>query len=338
MFRFLVTLSPLGLLYGSAGGFLSPENLVGRSQAKFPPDAGTFSGLLLKASQSGGQALNKKLLTVAGPFWATENMVKARDFFVPLPWTEIIADTQNGFNSWSYDTHENIWKLQYKHDVEPDYRWLRLSSWGRTAQQLHQKLKSATEVSNDPWTFMPMLHPYMQSEERCVKKEDGLFLEQAVLMDEDTRLVYLSTEPIADGCYKFGGENHLVEVECLAIDGNHKINQLLSQPIGQSFALITPAVWGSNRRSLRHPESLAVKALLTDKPTTFRFRSGGQAQNPTAPKNCPGRLGRGRYAVKAGSVYLLEEARTDTWWDWESWFPREGFSLQRLGCGLALPI
>jgi len=46
MFKYLISISPLGLMYGSAGAFLSPENLVGRSGAKFPPDAATLSGLM----------------------------------------------------------------------------------------------------------------------------------------------------------------------------------------------------------------------------------------------------------------------------------------------------
>ena len=41
----LLQITPLGLLYGSAGGFLSPENLVGRSGNKFPPSSATVSGL-----------------------------------------------------------------------------------------------------------------------------------------------------------------------------------------------------------------------------------------------------------------------------------------------------
>ena len=36
-FQYLIKISPLGFMYGSAGGFLSPENLVGRAGAKFPP-------------------------------------------------------------------------------------------------------------------------------------------------------------------------------------------------------------------------------------------------------------------------------------------------------------
>jgi CRISPR-associated protein Cmr3 len=174
----------------------------------------------------------------------------------------------------------------------------------------------------------------MQEGERCVEEEGGLFLEQAVRMNDDARLVYASTEPIFDGWYKFGGENHLVELECIAIDQTHQLNQLLAQPIGDSFAIITPAVWGSNRRSLRCPDDdFPYRASLTDKPVPYRSRSGGQ-EHPGQP----GRLGRGRYAVKAGSVYVLSETRSDNWWQWERWFPREGFSLQRLGCGLALPL
>jgi len=44
-FTHLLQITPLGLLYGSAGGFLSPENLVGRSGNKFPPSSVTVSGL-----------------------------------------------------------------------------------------------------------------------------------------------------------------------------------------------------------------------------------------------------------------------------------------------------
>jgi hypothetical protein len=36
MFQHLIALEPLGLLYGSAGRFLSPDNLVGRSGTQFP--------------------------------------------------------------------------------------------------------------------------------------------------------------------------------------------------------------------------------------------------------------------------------------------------------------
>jgi CRISPR-associated protein Cmr3 len=50
-------------------------------------------------------------------------------------------------------------------------------------------------------------------------------------------------------------------------------------------------------------------------------------------------LSRGRYAVPAGSVYVLEEAVDKPWQDWDvNWFPQEGPSLKRWGCGLALAL
>jgi CRISPR-associated protein Cmr3 len=358
MFHYLITLTPLGLLYGSAGGFLSPENLVGRSQAKFPPDSGAFAGLLLDAKQRSHQDIDKKKLTVAGPFWTHDDLWagRDRDFFVPLPRTKVVGKQPGDFDTWRFDRNANpetgrVWKRDpKKEDLQSDYTWVQLHNWESKAQDLNRDGARGTNVRQAPWTFVPMLHPWMKADERCVQETGGLFLEQAVRMDDGVRLVYASTEALADGWYKFGGENHLVETECVEIDETHKLNALLSQEIGDSFAIVTPAIWGSNRRSLRHPHDgcdtarpeapplspFPYRALLTDKPVPFRFRSGGQDRSDGQER--PGRLGRGRYAIKAGSVYVLSEARSDNWWQWERWFPREGFSLQRLGCGLALPM
>jgi CRISPR-associated protein Cmr3 len=50
------------------------------------------------------------------------------------------------------------------------------------------------------------------------------------------------------------------------------------------------------------------------------------------------RLSRGRYAVPAGSVYVLPEP-LPAWEDWdEAWFPMEAYSYKRWGCGFALPL
>jgi CRISPR-associated protein Cmr3 len=78
-FFYLVTIEPLGLLYGSAGRFLSPENLVGRSGSSFPPSAATLSGIFaaslpLKDIWS---------LQLAGPFWAWNR--NPQNFYVPTP-------------------------------------------------------------------------------------------------------------------------------------------------------------------------------------------------------------------------------------------------------------
>ncbi|MDB9379672.1 type III-B CRISPR module-associated Cmr3 family protein, partial [Nodularia sphaerocarpa] len=128
--------------------------------------------------------------------------------------------------------------------------------------------------------------------------------------------------------YRFGGENHIVEIESQEIK-NKRVLELLNQPIKNTFALITPAIWGSNRLSYRHPQQESFPKpvqMLTDKPVPYRYRAKGN-------------LGRGRYAVPAGSVYVLETPLNQPWCNWdENWFPKEGYSLKRLGSGLCLPI
>ena len=330
MFDYLITISPLGFLYGSAGGFLSPENLVGRSQFKFPPDAYTLSGLIFSANKQQNFASQQHLrdnLFVAGAFWA--NRDHPLDFYVPIPWTKIIS--QEGTNTWQLK--QDRWELaQDNPDLTPEYSWQKISTWNQDPQTLLKQ----NAVAGNPWRYVSMLHPKLQGEQRCVQAEDGLFLENAVQLDDETCLAYLSTVPLNSGWYRFGGENHLVEINSHQLPKDHPIRQLLQQPIKRSFALISPAVWGSNRISYRYPQSSSFpepRWLLTDKATPFRFRAGGRGPNQ------PGRLGRGRYAVKAGSVYIFEQPLNQTWWDSpEDWYPKEGYSLKHLGCGLSLPL
>ncbi|MEA5518791.1 type III-B CRISPR-associated protein Cas10/Cmr2 [Limnoraphis robusta] len=197
--------------------------------------------------------------------------------------------------------------------------------------------------------------------------EGSLFLENAVQMHPETCLVYLSTHPLEPSWYRLGGEGHLVEIDCINLNENHKA--LLNQPVGQQFALITPAVWGSNRLSYREPIDLqksdrqnplninnqfvwSVEALYTARPIPFRYRLGNpdspndQASLETpknrpeiTPSNSPKLLSRGRYAVPSGTVYVLKNPIKQSWQEWdENWFPKEGPSLKRWGCGLALPL
>ena len=82
--------------------------------------------------------------------------------------------------------------------------------------------------------------------------------------------------------------------------------------------------------------------MLTDKAKPYRYRLG-QNKDKAEAENCDtskaGRLSRGRYAVPAGSVYVFKHPLERTWWDFpEEWFPKEGFPLWHLGCGLCLPI
>ena len=318
MFKYLISINPLGFMYGSAGAFLSPENLVGRSGAKFPPEAATLSGLIFSINKINEQYSQTELrdnLYVTGPFWAKSN--NKQNFFVPIPWHKIIA--KKGFGEWKIENGE--WQLEKSIDKpEPDYRWQTIESWKTSA-------KGLKDTADNPWKFVSFLHPKIQTTQRCTEDTNGLFLENSVQIPDDVCLVYLSNYPIENGWYKFGGENHIVEISCDKL--NPRIIDILNQKVSKSFALITPGIWGSNRISHRQPQHNNFPEtiqMLTDKPVPYRFRSQGT-------------LGRGRYAVPAGSVYVLKEPINNSWWEWdEKWFPKEGFSLKKMGCGLCLPI
>jgi len=331
MFKYIIIIRPLGFLYGSAGAFLSPANLVGRSGEKFPPSAATLSGLFFSSklaskdkTENEKNSIHQELkesLHTAGPFWAKSKY--EQDFYVPIPWHRIIAGTkEKDRDEWVLDKEGN-WQRQREYQnnedtLEPTFTWQTITSWG----------KKKPDCATHPWDYVSFLHPDMKDNERHTKAENGLFLENAVQMPEDTCLVYLSTHGLEDGWYRFGGENHIVEIECQEIK-KKEVLQLLEKEIKQAFALISPAVWGSTRFSYRcpqHPDFDGVK-LLTDKAIPHRFVAGG-------------RLGRGRYAVPAGSVYVLEKPLNKSWSKFkdEDYFPNEGYSLKKIGCGLCLPI
>ena len=357
-FSSLITVTPLGLMYGSAGAFLSPENLVGLSGAKFPPDASVLAGLFFNANRE-HQFIDhselKNKLVVAGPFWAKRDSPK--QFYVPIPWNKVIAEEEDdewklvkkkqfeqniekkGGENWCLGQHQ--WKRK-KEELKPDYSWQLIDQWNRTSEELRQN----EAVAKPPWEFVSFLHPKIKSEERHVVEKDGLFLENAVQLHEDYCLVYLANYELPDGWYRFGGEGHMVEVEHHDLSKDHKINRLLRSKIQRAFSLVTPGVWGSNSLSYRyplHPEfpRQGLK-MLTDKAKPYRYRLG-QNKDKAEAENCDtskaGRLSRGRYAVPAGSVYVFKHPLERTWWDFpEEWFPKEGFPLWHLGCGLCLPI
>jgi CRISPR-associated protein (Cas_Cmr3). len=325
MFKYLITIHPLGLMYGSSGGFLSPENLVGCSREKFPPDAATLSGLFFSANKVNSFTTQQELrdnLYVAGPFWSDEKKLRQNNFYLPIPRTKVVSD--QGTNEWKIE--QGKWNVKNRdYELESEYFWQEAMAWNRTAREV----KDGKVIAKAPWKFVSMLHPKIQTEQRQVQAEDGLFLEYAVQLDQDACLVYLSTHELPSGWYRFGGENHLVEINSLALDDNHALIKLLNQPIQTAFALITPAVWGSNRLSFRYPQNPDFpkpELMLTDRAVPYRYRAGG-------------RMGRGRYAVSAGSVYVLEKPLNLPWWNWsEDWFPKEGYSLKKVGCGLCLPL
>ncbi|MEB3181662.1 MAG: type III-B CRISPR module-associated Cmr3 family protein [Nostocaceae cyanobacterium] len=323
MFKYLISINPLGFMYGSAGAFLSPENLVGKSGAKFPPEAATLSGLYFsinKIQEQFTQAELRDNLYVAGPFWAECD--NKQDFYVPIPWHKIIA--KHAVDEWKFQ--DNKWCRETEDKLEPDYRWQKISTWGQPVKAFKNNKNT---ISDNPWKYVSFLHPKIKKTERCVEDADGLFLENSVQISENICLVYLATYPLERGWYRFGGENHIVEINCEEIK-RQRVLQLLQQPIQRSFALITPGVWGSTRFSYRYPQTENFPQqnvqILTDKPVPYRYRAKGQ-------------LGRGRYAVPAGSVYVLEAPINQPWWEWdEAWFPIEGFNLKRVGSGLCLPV
>lgn len=346
-FEYLVIIEPLGFLYGSAGKFLSPENLVGRSGTSFPPSAATLSGIFAASLSQQGKTQELKNLQLAGPFWSkSEN---PHNFYVPTPFNCLIKNRKVEYYlvwdslkwvTWTWDEQGNKWDW----DIPPDDKyesgtWISLADW----EKLKPKVKGLS-VAASPWKFLPHLHPRLKENERHTidPEEDdrgSLFLENSVQLDPDHCLVYLSNTEIPKGCYRFGGEGHLVDLSCQKIDEN--LQAKLNQTLTDSFCLITSAVWGSNRLSYRSPnidkngglywDKISVTTLLTQRPQQMRYRLGGEGDTK--------RLSRGRYAIPAGSVYVLEEPLDMTWQELpESLFPVEGVSLKRWGCGLAVPL
>ncbi|MEG4320844.1 type III-B CRISPR module-associated Cmr3 family protein [Microcoleus sp. Aus8_D1] len=355
MFQHLITVSPLGLMYGSAGAFLSPENLVGRAGAKFPPDAATLSGLFFSTNHTTQQSIAKhdeltQHLYVAGPFWAERD--KPETFYVPMPRHRIISLEKQDEDEWFVDEKQH-WQRNAdpkKKDIEPDCSWISINAWERSTSAI-RKNKEARKV---PWEYVSFLHPKMKDDERHVMDQDGLFLENAVQMDEDYCLVYLSTYALPDGWYRFGGEGHMVEIANHPLTPDSTINQLLhpDNKIKHACALITPGLWGSNKLSYRYPKHdefprCGLK-MLTDKAVPYRYRMGNQ-KTEQGRRGQGGQLGRGRYAVPVGSVYVFKKALDKTWWEFPgAWFeagllkkedslPQKSL-LKKVGCGLCLPV
>lgn len=348
MFQWLIQVKPLGFLYGSAGAFLSAENLVGKSGAKFPPDASVMSGLILRTYQEkkpDGVGKIKKELTVAGAFWAKDDDLSDRVFYVPIPRSRTIGEDESA--EWEIQDHK--WHREQR-ELQADYSWQRIDDWDNSAEDIRKN-----GGAKGAWKFNPFLHPQMQSDQRHVLEKDGLFLENAVQMDEDISLVYLSTHKLTNGWYRFGGEGHLVEITSHGLNKDSVINKLLNTPIQRGFALITPGVWGTNNLSKRYPTALKtdykLSHLLTDRPIPFRYRLGKGTNNETKELKNSSVLGVGRYAVPAGTVYVLKhplDEKHNTWWKFPNdWFPQsskttssegENTLLKQLGCGLCLPI
>jgi CRISPR-associated protein Cmr3 len=360
MFKHLIIIEPLGLLYGSAGRFLSPENLVGRSGTSFPPSAVTVAGLFAATYGKDWMRQAQTEFYLAGPFWAKSD--EPQNFYVPTPRNYLVKNNNI--------QHKLSWQL---HKESQEYRWL-----DENNKSPNDKFQTGTwlpinewdnpqQVKTSPWTFLPHLHPRLQEDTRHVDTESdrgSLFLENAIQLEPDKCLVYLASHALPESWYRFGGEGHMVNITCPTLS-DPMVQKLLNDPVGQCFALITPAVWGSNRLSYRKPQYLKKgdetrhtleqtdsdlqtvqewrdAAILTERPIPFRYRLGDRKDEHNQSihqSNQPKLLSRGRYAVPAGSVYVLQKPLKEPWQQWdENWFPKEGPSLKHWGCGLALPL
>ncbi len=355
-FTYIIIIEPLGLLYGSSGRFLSPENLVGRSGTNFPPSAATLSGLFAASKAKDGDIRD---LMLAGPFWGNvdELISTNQNFYVPTPRNYLVKGKKI-VDKLNWNGEQKTWQNQAGKRPTDKYEnntWLAIHDWN-----------NPHKVKKNPWKSLAHLHPRLELDERHVirnhETQGSLFLENAVQLKPDTCLVYLSNTELKEGWYRFGGEGHMVDVRCLEL--SQTVQNLLEQSVGKSFALITPGIWGSNRLSYREPVYLqtgnqqkyaqenpesseknvwSVEGLFTERPIPFRYRLGNydnhQSDNYLPVNNRPKLLSRGRYAVPAGTVYVLKEPINQPWQDWDvNWFPKEGPSLKRWGCGLALPL
>ncbi|NEQ29573.1 MAG: CRISPR-associated protein Cmr3 [Leptolyngbya sp. SIO4C5] len=364
-FTYRILIQPLGLLYGSKGRFLSPENLVGRSGSHFPPDTPTLSGLFAAQYQGDRHILDSLML--AGPFWAYR--WQSDNFYVPTPlhcWAW--GGSVQHLSSWQGDRwlpYPDIDQTSYK---KRQYdTWITLADWSQVRSLAAFKAaldaKQSIPVADEPWKPLPHLHPRLRSSERrSVGSDDergSLFLEYGIQLDPEVCLVYLSNVELPEGCYRFGGEGHIAQVTSEKIEPDEPIRALLDTPeaLDRSFAIACPGVWGSNRLSYRAPcrspqgqlswPDNPVQSILTKRPQAFRFRLGNQHDEHGQDihgQSQPKLLSRGRYAVPAGSVYMLENSLAP-WLKWPDgkreeggWFPHEGYSFKRWGCSLAFPL
>jgi CRISPR-associated protein Cmr3 len=361
-FRYCIRLTPLGHLYGSAGPFLSPDTLVGKAGRHFPPSVFTFAGLVT-ASKHAEITQDEKYLhnyQFAGPFWAEQN--NPVNIYVPTPLNCLVTDNKIKYQlAWHPARQKWQAYIDQQWQTAPDDKyqtqtWLPIDQW----QKLHPTNPEKPTIKSEPWQFNPHLHPELGRDQR-ITVEGRLFLENTVELDPNYCLVYLCNHAVEPGWYRFGGEGHLVSLTCQEIPPDSALGKLLVQPCDRAFATITPAVWGSNRRSLRSPQvrgqsdepvwphpnphqnPIEITTLLTAKPIPIRHRLGRLDPQHTPPdervQEPPRLLSRGRYAVPPGAIYILAESLNLPWQNWpDHWFPKEGYSYQQFGTGLALPL
>ena len=364
-FAHLLLLEPLGLLYGSSGRMLSPEALTGRASEQFPPDAPTISGLIASQLDRSANVPERERplynLHTAGPFcFHTAN----NQLWLPAPFTLLQEGNAAASESpeaqplhrLQWDCREGdppggAWHAPAGQTIPRKTHtggWVALNQWGLVGTNASTAAEpDPLRVHPDPWRAVPHLHPRLRSDERVSEGKNALFLEYGIALDPDVCLAYLSSHPIPEGRYRFGGEGHLVELRCEKLPD--LLVALLQEPLKGPFALITPGVWGGPRLSRRDPLDTSSRpgiqpwhhegtppAILTERPRPWRHQLGPSTQ--VAQRQSRPRFSRGRWAVPAGTCYRVKR-ELDPWADWPPhWFPREGFSFKQFGTALALPL
>jgi CRISPR-associated protein Cmr3 len=369
--QYLIQIEPLGMLYGSAGPFLSPENLVGRAGNRFPPSSVTVAGLYAATAWEGEGSLDD--LTIVGPFWAETKAPPS--FYVPTPLNFRIQTDPDGSNPqiverWQWNRDDG-WHLSgdTKEKKSLNNSWVAIEHWSQLqAEQIDKPIPVIP--SNEVWAYHPHLHPRLADDERHVVRpladddsdlpaqQGSLFLENGVQIHPDRCLVYLSSRPLSAGWYRFGGEGHLAAVTCIEIPADSTIAKLMRQDLGECFSLLVPGVWGSQRLSYRFPTPNGKDSTPADlypipasiqSPTEQQIASFWSIDALMTERPIPfrfrmggagkaKRLSRGRYAVPAGTVYQVS-AQIPPWQDWQQeWFPIEAYSYKNWGCGFALPL
>ncbi|MEB3827777.1 hypothetical protein [Phormidium sp. CCY1219] len=169
MFEYQIKIRPLGAMYGSTGGFLSPENLVGRSGAKFPPDAATLAGLFFSAHYRNPTVKQelKEQLYVTGLFWAEQGT--PNKIMVPIPWTIVIGEKSRDRWEIQWENGELIWHQQTP-ELDPDYTWQSITNWDDITAIFKNR-----ESGKPPWTFAPCLHPQMKKTNAASCKKAAYF-------------------------------------------------------------------------------------------------------------------------------------------------------------------
>lgn len=365
-FHHLVSLEPLGLLYGSSGRLLSLEALTGRAAEQFPPDSPVVAGLLAGLLASQGRHEEVWNLHTAGPFWLTPE----NELMLPAPF--LLIQEEGGSTGrqssqhlqWQRGSEEDgatgWWPTTKTSDQAhkaPSGGWLRLNDWPYPDKTTTKASSRVLPIHDDPWEALPHLHPRLRENERVSAGDDALFLEYGMALKPGARLAYLSSHAVPDGLVRFGGEGHLAQLFCCAIDKSApRLLELLARPLSAPFALITPGLWGGPKLSIREPIDTTVPhghfpwrrngeppGLLTERPRPWRHRLGqGSPEGKHGNSGRAGkrRLSRGRWALPAGSCYHIDDDKPlAPWAEWQTeWFPKEGFSFKQLGTALSLPI